>query len=216
MSVLQQFDVQAVADGEATDLTVREGEGPARHYRIEGGEQTDYARFFAEIAADYGTRAPVSSEAPRAAPSGVPWRPLIVDNLSEQTLAGYGDPAVLKVEDGWVLTATSNDALDAFPILHSTDLEHWEHRGFAFPDGHAPVWARHGRRMRPISGRRRWQRSARNIGSSILHGIRPAPWRSGWLGRQFAVRAVGRQWRADDHRRQDADARWSGERRSDR
>jgi arabinan endo-1,5-alpha-L-arabinosidase len=146
MSVLQQFDVQAVADGEATDLAIRDGEGPVRHYRIAGGEQTDYARFFAEIAQDYGTRAPVSSEAPRAAPSGVPWRPLIVDNLSEQTLAGYGDPAVLKVEDGWVLTATSNDALDAFPILHSTDLEHWEHRGFAFPDGHAPVWARHGRR----------------------------------------------------------------------
>ena len=136
MTNLQQFDVQAVPHGDATDLTVSEGDGPTRRYRIEGGDQGDYARFFAAIAADFGTRAPVSSEAPRAAPSGMPWRSLIVENLSEQTLAGYGDPAALKVGDGWVLTATSNDALDAFPILHSRDLEHWEHRGFVFPEAH--------------------------------------------------------------------------------
>lgn len=142
-----QFDVEAVAEGEATDLTVREVGGPTRRYRIEGGEQQDYLRFFGELAEDYGMRAPVSSEVPRAMPAGVPWKPLIVDNLSQQTLAGYGDPAVLKVDDGWVLAATSNDALDAFPILHSTDLEHWEHRGFVFPEGQAPAWARHGRRV---------------------------------------------------------------------
>lgn len=143
----RQFEVRPEADGEATDLTVREGDGPARNYRIAGGEQQDYLNFFAELAADYGMRPPASSEAPRAESTGAPWKPLIVDNLSEQTHAGYGDPAVLKVEDGWVLTATSNDALDAFPILHSTDLEHWEHRGFVFPEGHAPAWARHGRRV---------------------------------------------------------------------
>jgi arabinan endo-1,5-alpha-L-arabinosidase len=145
MASIPIFDIDAVADGEATDLSVREGEGPARRYRIAGGEQADYARFFADLAADFGTRAPVSAEAPRAEPAGVPWRPLIVENLSELTSAGYGDPAVLKVDDGWVLTATSNDALDAFPLLHSRDLERWEHRGFVFPEGHAPNWVRHGR-----------------------------------------------------------------------
>jgi hypothetical protein len=147
MDPVPTFAIEAVADGEATDLVVRLGSGPARNYRIHGGEQRDYLRFFGELATDFGTRAPESSKAPRSEPEGVPWKPLILDNLSEQTLAGYGDPAVLKVADGWVLTATSNDALDAFPILHSTDLEHWEHRGFVFPEGHAPEWVMHGRRI---------------------------------------------------------------------
>ena len=147
MGSIPTFEVYAVADGEATDIVVREASGLQRSYRIQGGEQGDYLRFFEELARDFGTRSPASSKAPRAAPTGVPWKPLIVDNLSEQTIAGYGDPAVLKVADGWVLTATSNDALDAFPILHSTDLEHWEHRGFVFPEGHAPKWTRHGRRV---------------------------------------------------------------------
>jgi arabinan endo-1,5-alpha-L-arabinosidase len=146
MGPIAPFEIEAFADGEATDLVIREGPGEPRSYRIEGGEQPDYLRFFATLAKDFGTRAPASSKAPRAEPLGVPWKPLIVDNLSEQTLAGYGDPAVLRVADGWVLTATSNDALDAFPLLHSADLEHWEHRGFVFPEGHAPQWARHGRR----------------------------------------------------------------------
>ena len=146
MGSIPIFDVQATANGEATDLAVREGDGPGRRYRIAGGEQADYARFFAELAGDFGTRAPVSSEASRAAPTGVPWKALISENLSELTRAGYGDPAVLKVDDGWMLTATSNDALDAFPILHSRDLEHWDHHGFVFPEGTAPAWARHGRR----------------------------------------------------------------------
>ena len=146
MGSIPIFDVQAAADGEATDLAVREGDGPDRCYRIAGGEQADYARFFAELAGDFGTRAPVSSEAPRAAPTGVPWKALISENLSELTRAGYGDPAVLKVDDGWILTATSNDALDAFPILHSRDLENWDHDGFVFPEGKAPAWARHGKR----------------------------------------------------------------------
>jgi len=141
-----RFQVDASADGDATDLTVHDGDA-SRSYRIAGGEQQDYALFFAELARDFGTRAPVSSERPSTEPVGVPWKPLIVDNLSSLTKAGYGDPAVLKVDDEWVLTATSNDAADAFPVLHSTDLQYWEHRGFAFPEGHAPGWARTGRHV---------------------------------------------------------------------
>ena len=63
------------------------------------------------------------------------WRPLLTENIHAQILVGYGDPAVLKTSDGWWLVATSNDAPDAFPILHSNDLEHWEPRGFVFPRG---------------------------------------------------------------------------------
>ena len=139
------FTIEANADGEATQLTVQEDGGEARRYRIDGGEQQDYAAFFAQLAADYGTRLPASSQAPAAQPSSIPWKPLIVANLSDRTHAGYGDPAVLKADAGWILTATSNDALDAFPILYSADLENWEHRGFIFPEGDTPQWAKTGR-----------------------------------------------------------------------
>jgi hypothetical protein len=43
--------------------------------------------------------------------------------------------------------ATSNDAPDAFPILHSHDLESWTHRGFVFPEGEAPEWTAQGRKV---------------------------------------------------------------------
>ena len=64
-----------------------------------------------------------------------PWRPLITDNLHPHILCGYGDPAVLKTDEGYFLVATSNDAPNAFPILRSADLELWEPAGFVFPDG---------------------------------------------------------------------------------
>lgn len=146
MDQVHQFQVEAAADGEATDLLVN-GDGGERRYRIGGGEQPDYASFFAELAKDFGTRIPAALEAPRADPGEIGWKPLIVDNLSERTHAGYGDPAVMKVEDGWILTATSNDSADAFPILHSSDLEHWEHRGFIFPEGQEPEWTATGRHV---------------------------------------------------------------------
>ena len=139
------FTIEAASDGEATQLTVREGDGDARAYRIAGGEQQDYAAFFARLAADFGTRLTASSEASYARDSEIPWTPLIVENLSDRTHAGYGDPGVLKVNDGWVLTATSNDGLDAFPILFSPDLRSWEHRGFIFPEGRTPAWSKTGR-----------------------------------------------------------------------
>jgi hypothetical protein len=143
---VQAFKIEAAADGEATDLTVQQGDGAVRHYRINGGEQRDYVDFFARLAADYGMRVPASlGAAPSARADEIAWKPLIVENLSERTRAGYGDPAVLKVENGWILTATSNDAPDAFPILFSRDLERWEHRGFVFPDGQTPGWAKTGR-----------------------------------------------------------------------
>src|SRR5690242_8059411 len=100
MDSAHQFQVEAAADGEATDLVVNGAGGEARRYRISGGEQPDYAAFFAELAGDFGTRVPAALEAPRAAPGDIGWKPLIVDNRSERTHAGYGDPAVIKVEDG--------------------------------------------------------------------------------------------------------------------
>jgi arabinan endo-1,5-alpha-L-arabinosidase len=143
------FEVQPRAQGEATDLRVRAAGGERfRTYRIERGEQEDYAAFFAALHRDYGTRLPhilqPSGEAP---PAQLDWRPLITENLHHLTTAGYGDPAVLQTDQGYILVATSNDAPDAFPILRSDDLCHWEHRGFVFPEGRAPEWTSHGRRV---------------------------------------------------------------------
>ncbi|HJR82867.1 MAG TPA: glycoside hydrolase family 43 protein [Sphingomicrobium sp.] len=177
------FTIEATADGEATKLQVQEGDGPVRNYRIGGGEQSDYATFFNQIAADYGTRLPASSGPPAFGANGIPWRPLIVENLCGRTYSGYGDPAVLKVDDGWVLTATSNDAPDAFPILFSTDLEQWDHRGFIFPEGHAPAWAKTGRHsadfwapeMRRVGDEYWVAYTARQQSSALAIGLARAP-----------------------------------------
>lgn len=141
------FAAEAAADGEATRLTVRASDGSSRSYRIGGGQQSDYVAFFAELAEDFGTRMPGSFEKPTSEMGEVEWRPLITQNLHPQTLSGYGDPAVLKVDDGYILTATTNDAPDAFPIVHSPDLQSWEHRGFVFPEGQTPAWTAAGRNV---------------------------------------------------------------------
>jgi hypothetical protein len=147
MSASESFEVEPVADGLATRLTVRLGE-ETRQYRIRTGEHNHYIIFYSELARDFGTRPPHVATGPVLLDDNDPdWRPLILENLSPRTTAGYGDPAVLKTEEGYYLVATSNDALDAFPILHSHDLESWSHRGFVFPEGEAPEWTAHGRRV---------------------------------------------------------------------
>jgi len=145
MRATEPFEVLPVAEGVSIRFTVSR-EGVTRSYRIPTGQHQHYTIFFSELARDFGTRAPEVHKSPLlpdAAESD--WRPLIMENLSPRTTAGYGDPAVLKTEEGYWLTATSNDALDAFPILHSHDLETWTHKGFVFPEGEAPAWTAHGR-----------------------------------------------------------------------
>jgi hypothetical protein len=117
-------------------------------YRLPGGDQGHYAAFYRALADDFGTRIPHAFAEPAQAPEAeVEWKPLLIDNVSPRILAGYGDPAVLRTDEGYVLVATSNDAPDAFPILRSDDLEHWHHEGFVFPDGETPAWAAKGRRQ---------------------------------------------------------------------
>lgn len=140
-----RFDLDLAADGTATAITVSR-DGVVRDYRIASGAHPDYLRFFAELAGDFGTRTPDLHEKIVTLDGPEPdWRPLIVDNVSPLTTAGYGDPAVLKTDAGYYLVATSNDAPDAFPILHSTDLRTWTHQGFVFPEGSAPAWTAQGR-----------------------------------------------------------------------
>lgn len=143
----QPFQFAACEEGAGYRFTVTRGER-TRSYHLPDHEHPSYQLFFAELARDFGTRLPDMHEEPAAGDGPEPdWRPLIVENLSPRTTAGYGDPAVLKTDEGYWLVATSNDALDAFPILHSQDLKRWEHKGFVFPEGQAPAWSAHGRHV---------------------------------------------------------------------
>ena len=142
------FQVDSAEDGEGVRFTVAASDGTARAYRVAASEQQLYALFFAELARDFGTRMPhVLAGASEHPPSDMHWQPLLTENISPHILCGYGDPAVLKTDDGYYLVATSNDAPDAFPILHSHDLVHWEHRSFVFPSGEEPEWAARGRKV---------------------------------------------------------------------
>jgi len=135
------FTIDAVADGEATDLTVTASDGRVQGYRIAGNQQHHYAAFYDAVARDFDTRRAHHSEHDLPGPSGAEWQPLITDNLSPLILSGYGDPAVLRTADGYYLIATSNDAPNAFPILHSDDLVNFTPVAFAFPEGQHPKWA---------------------------------------------------------------------------
>jgi hypothetical protein len=143
-----RFEIEAAADGAATDFTVRLAGGEPRRYRVAGGDQQHYSAFHQALAGDFGTRVPHIYEEPQdAVEDGLEWRPLITENISPRILCGYGDPAVLRTDQGWILVATSNDAPDAFPILRSRDLSTWEHAGFVFPEGEAPEWTATGTKV---------------------------------------------------------------------
>lgn len=147
MEAIHPFAVDAVADGVGIRLSVTTG-GRSFEYAIEGIEHADYQAFFAELARDTGSRMPEAFHGPvDDAQEPADWQPLITENLSPLTKAGYGDPAVLKTDKGYYLVATSNDSLDAFPILFSSDLVNWVHKGFVFAEGQAPEWTAHGRQV---------------------------------------------------------------------
>jgi hypothetical protein len=114
-------------------IDVRASNGEAKNYVVPSGTQQDFSTFFLELSGDFGTRVPHVFEEPVERPAAhIAWRPLLTENLNPQILVGYGDPAVFRDGDDYWLVCTSNDAPDAFPILHSKDLEHWEPCGFVF------------------------------------------------------------------------------------
>lgn len=134
------FRIAATRDDEQTLFTLTRGD-KTRELRVEGTRHAHYRAFLREVAAEFGIRPPVTHGGPNGdVPYMGEWTPLITDNLSDRTKAGYGDPAVLKVGEDYWLVATSNDGADAFPILHSTDLVTWTHKGFVFDEGEAPEW----------------------------------------------------------------------------
>ena len=147
MTQTLHFVVDPRPDGDGFIIDVKAA-GQCRSYAVPTATQQDFSSFFLELSNDFGTRVPhVFADALQHPAASMHWRPLLTENVHPQILVGYGDPAVLKTNDGWWLVATSNDAPDAFPILHSSDLEHWEPRSFVFPCGQEPAWAARGRNI---------------------------------------------------------------------
>jgi hypothetical protein len=137
---LLTFAVEPAEEGDGFTLDVSPSDGSGvRRYAVDGPEPAAFEALFDALHADFGTRRPHHTEPLQDYPAP-PWRPLITGNLHPRILSGYGDPAVLRAENGWWLVATSNDAPDAFPILHSADLESWEPKGFVFEEGQTPEW----------------------------------------------------------------------------
>src|SRR4029453_469 len=129
-----QFTVNASEVGDGFRIEVCSAAGKVQSYSIPTGTQQAFAEFYRNLSRDFGTRVPHIFADPVGHPApAIRWRPLLTDNIHPQILVGYGDPAVVKTDDGYYLLATSNDAPDAFPILHSNDLQHWELAGFVFP-----------------------------------------------------------------------------------
>ena len=195
------FSIDARVDGAGYRINVTRGD-TIREYGLTHGEHTAYQLFFAELARDFGTLPPESHATPAVADDAPEpdWRPLIVENLSPQTSAGYGDPAVLRTGEGYWLVATSNDALDAFPILHSHDLKSWEHKGFVFPEGHAPGWTAQGRHVGDFwapemtrVGAEYWLcYTARQRNNALAIGIARAPHPTGpWVDNGAPLIATG-------------------------
>ena len=142
-----RFIVQSQPEADGFRFDVALG-SQSKSYAVESATQQAFSAFYSELSAGFGTRVPhVHTDEIEHPPMAFPWRPLLTQNVHPQILVGYGDPAVLKTDDGWWLVATSNDAPDAFPLLHSADLEHWDPRGFVFPSGSEPAWAAKGRNV---------------------------------------------------------------------
>jgi arabinan endo-1,5-alpha-L-arabinosidase len=134
------------AEVDAGDALIVTGPDPAgrpltRHYPLGDRQHGAWLDTFRAIAADFGTRLPRNREDWRPEVSPAPVEPLLTRNIGSGIRDGYGDPAVLRSGDGYHLVVTSNDAPDAFPILRSADLRHWDHVGFVFAHGRAPGWA---------------------------------------------------------------------------
>ena len=177
------FTVDPRADGDGFHIDVTR-DGRSKSYAIPTSTQQDFSAFFRELAHDFGSRVPhVFANAVEHPQPVLKWRPLLTENIHPQILVGYGDPAVLKDRNDYWLVCTSNDAPDAFPILHSADLEHWEPRGFLFPSGHEPGWAAKGRNtadfwapeVAQVGGEFWAVFTARQVNNALAIGLARAP-----------------------------------------
>jgi arabinan endo-1,5-alpha-L-arabinosidase len=144
-------EVGGAEDG-ASPITVTgpdaSGARAAESFQLRERTHNGWLDLFAAVAARFGTRVPRNRRPAEIWDFRAPYRALLTENLAPGVLHGYGDPAVIRVEEGgegwYYLVVTSNDAPGAFPIARSRDLSDWEPRGFVFPAGRKPAWAAEG------------------------------------------------------------------------
>ncbi len=145
------FQIQVEATVKGWGLAVRERTSEVRRYFIDRDfNQGAFAALYSRVAKDFGLHPSKRDDPVAPWPADLDIRPLLTRNLNSQIVYGYGDPAVLRVtrngDTEYVLTVTSNDAPNAFPILRSRDASHWEFSGCAFAEGRTPRWAATGQR----------------------------------------------------------------------
>lgn len=162
------------------------GERRSRCYRVAGQTHSDYAALFSALAADFGCRPPLAGSpgGSRAAPSAL--RPLLTEAVAPDILYGYGDPAVLRLEEdgrgpAYYLVATSNDAPQSCPIITSRDLVSWDLAGYGLPEGGKPIWA-----ARDGEGAEYWAPELHKVGDEYLLCF-AARLRNGEFGIGFAT-----------------------------
>ena len=121
-------------------------------YHLESSEHNSFLNFFEKLAQNFGLRLPQNRRQTIFTPTfEAAYREVLLQNLDAGMRYGYGDPAVIRVENWgetqetcYYLLTTTNDAPDAFPILRSRNLEDWEFVTYVFPEGKKPAWAAEG------------------------------------------------------------------------
>jgi hypothetical protein len=121
-----------------------------RTYVLDNRDHIAYLDFFEELSKDFGLRLALNRKPEKRKEFNATYREVLTHNVSPGMLYGYGDPAVIKVNEhpngagGYFLLTTSNDAPNSFPILFSEDLVEWQFVDYVFPEGNKPLWASDG------------------------------------------------------------------------
>ena len=146
-----QFEITIKVVGAGYHFTVREHcpknrSGKTCCYILEDRQHQSYLIFYSQLATNFSLRNPKNKHNFLKQPSfEVPYIEVITENLTSEIRYGYGDPAVIRIDNGkktlYYLLVTSNDAPNSFPILRSKNLTDWESVGFVFPEGKKPHWA---------------------------------------------------------------------------
>jgi arabinan endo-1,5-alpha-L-arabinosidase len=128
--------------------TNENGEVDSREYIQEQRNHRAYLDFFEKIAADFLLRLPKNRQPVYTPSQAIKYQVILTKNLHPGMIYGYGDPAVLRVNesgiDAYYLVATSNDAPNSFPIVRSENLTDWTFVDYVFPVGKKPSWAADG------------------------------------------------------------------------
>jgi hypothetical protein len=148
-------DERSACSFEITGTDPATGSTETHRYGLPDREHNSYLNFFQNLAQDFGLRLPRNRRRTAEPTSKATYCALLTENLAPGILYGYGDPAMLRVEEGdggepstwYYLVVTSNDAPNSFPIIRSRDLCDWEFVGFVFPEGRKPEWAADGQHI---------------------------------------------------------------------